>query len=96
MPSPIDGRYVAPLLITLILVIGQFSYGILESYPQTLLAIGCSVVTKIALSCLVFRKFPHQWPLAAVRGGIFRGKLDGNRFKIEATSPGGSARAGTY
>ena len=96
MPSPIDSRYVAPLLITLILVIGQFSYGILESYPRTLLAIRCSVVTEIALSCLVFRKFPHQWPLAAVRGGIFRGKLDGNRFKIAATSPGGSARAGTY
>ena len=56
---PIDSRYVAPLLITLILVIGQFSYGILESYPRTLLAIGCSIVTEIVLSYLVYRKFPH-------------------------------------
>ena len=70
---PIDSRYVAPLLITLILVIGQFSYGILESYPRTLLAIGCSIVTEIVLSYLVYRKFPQQWILAAVLGSIFRG-----------------------
>ena len=57
----------------LILVIGQFSYGILESYQRTLLAIGCSIVTEIVLSYLVYRKFPHQWLLAAVRGSIFRG-----------------------
>ena len=37
----------------------QFSYGILESYPRTLLAIGCSIVTEIVLSYLVYRKFPH-------------------------------------
>ncbi len=54
-----DSRYVAPLVITAILIIGQVSYGILESYPQTLLAIGCSILAEIALSLLVFRKFPH-------------------------------------
>ena len=58
-PFPIDSRYVAPLLITLILVIGQFTYGILESYPRTLLAIGCSIAAEIGLSYLYYRKFPH-------------------------------------
>ena len=54
-----DSRYVAPLVITAILIIGQVSYGILESYPKTLLAIGCSILSEIALSFLVYRKFPH-------------------------------------
>ena len=58
-PFPIDSRYVAPILITVILVIGQATYGVLESYPLTLLAIGCSIATEIALGLLVTRKFPH-------------------------------------
>lgn len=59
-PKPqFDSRYVAPLVITLILIIGQVSYGILESYPKTLLSIGCSIAAEIVLSLLVYRKFPH-------------------------------------
>jgi len=58
-PFPLDSRYIAPLLITIILIIGQVSYGILESYPKTLLSIGCSIVAEIVLSLLVYRKFPH-------------------------------------
>jgi Na+-transporting NADH:ubiquinone oxidoreductase subunit NqrB len=54
-----DSRYVAPLLITTILIAGQFSYGILENLPRTLLAIGCSIAAEIVLSLLVFHKFPH-------------------------------------
>ncbi len=56
---PIDSRYVAPILITLILAIGQFSFGMLENLPRTMLAIGCSIATEILLSYLVYRKFPH-------------------------------------
>lgn len=54
-----DSRYIAPLLITVILLLGQMFYGILESYPLTLLAIGSSIAAEIALSLLVYRKFPH-------------------------------------
>lgn len=54
-----DSRYIAPLLITTILIVGQVFYGILESYPKTLLAIVSSIVAEIALSLLVYRKFPH-------------------------------------
>ena len=39
----IDIRYVAPVFITIILLVAQLGYGVLESYPQTLLAIGCSL-----------------------------------------------------
>ena len=58
-PFPIDSRYVAPLLITTILIVGQVFYGILESYPKTLLAIGTSIATEVALGLLVTRRVPH-------------------------------------
>ncbi len=59
-PRPqFDVRFVAPILITVILIVGQIAYGILESYPKTLLAIGASIGAEIVLSLLMYRKFPH-------------------------------------
>jgi Na+-translocating ferredoxin:NAD+ oxidoreductase RnfD subunit len=55
----IDSRFVAPILITLILLVGQLSFGILESYPQTLTAIGVSILFEIILSKLTTGKMPH-------------------------------------
>ena len=55
----LDSRYIAPILISCILLAGQLSFGILESYPKTLLAIGASILTEIVLSLLIVRKFPH-------------------------------------
>ena len=37
-------RYLSPLLISCVLLVGQLSYGILESYTRTLLAIVTSLV----------------------------------------------------
>ena len=55
----IDVRFVAPILITFILLVGQVSFGVLESYPKTLLAIGCSLLTEVVLSRLMYGKWPH-------------------------------------
>jgi Na+-translocating ferredoxin:NAD+ oxidoreductase RnfD subunit len=57
----LDNRLVPPLFITLILLGGQFSYGILESYQKTLLAIATAIVTEIVLS----RIFVGKWPYVA-------------------------------
>jgi hypothetical protein len=54
----IDHRFVAPILITLILLGGQLSFGLLESYPKTALAI----VTAIALELVLGRMFAGKWP----------------------------------
>jgi Na+-translocating ferredoxin:NAD+ oxidoreductase RnfD subunit len=43
----------------LILLVGQISFGILESYPQTLTAIGVSILFEIVLSKLTTGKMPH-------------------------------------
>ena len=50
--------YIPPAFITLILVIGHLSFGILESYQKTMLAI----VTSIACELLLGRLFLKRWP----------------------------------
>ena len=39
----LDNRYIAPIFITCILLVGHLSFGILESYQRTLLAIVVSI-----------------------------------------------------
>jgi Na+-translocating ferredoxin:NAD+ oxidoreductase RnfD subunit len=53
-----DNRFMPPLFITLILLVGNVSFGILESYEKTLLAI----VTSIAAELVLGRIFLHKWP----------------------------------
>ena len=54
-----QNRYLPPLLITTILLVGQLSFGLLESFSRTLLAIGTAVVFELVLARLMFGKFPH-------------------------------------
>jgi Na+-translocating ferredoxin:NAD+ oxidoreductase RnfD subunit len=69
----LDNRYVPPVFITLILLMGHFSFGILESYPKTLLAI----VTSIGVELLLGRILVHRWlnPVSAYITGISVGIL---------------------
>jgi Na+-transporting NADH:ubiquinone oxidoreductase subunit NqrB len=69
----LDNRYIAPAFITCILLVGHLSFGILESYPKTLLAI----VTSIALELVLGRIFLHKWlhPASAYISGISVGIL---------------------
>jgi Na+-translocating ferredoxin:NAD+ oxidoreductase RnfD subunit len=52
-----DNRYVAPLFITCILLAGHLSYGILESYKKTALAIIVSIIAELTLGRMVFGKW---------------------------------------
>ena len=54
-----DNRYLPPILITLILLGGNLSFGLLESFSRTALAIATSMAFEIALTLLIYRKFPH-------------------------------------
>jgi enediyne biosynthesis protein E5 len=54
-----SNRYLSPLLITLVLLVGQLSYGILESYTRTLLAIGASLIAELILSRIYLGKWPN-------------------------------------
>jgi len=52
-----DNRYLAPLFITCILLIGHLSYGILESYKKTALAIVAALITELILGRIFFGKW---------------------------------------
>lgn len=54
-----ENRYLAPILITCILVVGHLSFGMLESYKKTGLAIVASVVTELILGRLFVGKWPN-------------------------------------
>ena len=69
----LDNRYLAPALITCILIAGHLSFGILESYQMTLLAIATSIVIELALGRWFYRQWPH--PASAYITGISVGIL---------------------
>ena len=55
----IDNRYLAPVLVTCVLLVGHLSFGILESYTRTALAIVVAIAAEIALGRLVYGRWPH-------------------------------------
>lgn len=55
----LDHRFIAPILITLILLVGQLSFGILESYPKTALAIIVAIGIEVVLSRIFSGAWPH-------------------------------------
>ena len=57
----IENRYLAPIFITCILVVGHISFGMLESYKKTGLAIIASLITELILG----RIFVGMWPILA-------------------------------
>ncbi len=54
-----DNRYLPPIFITLILLISQVSFGLLESLSRTLLGIASAMACEIVLAGLLYKKFPH-------------------------------------
>ena len=69
----IDNRYLAPILVTIVLVVGQLSFGFLESWTRTALAI----LTSILVELLLGRLFSGAWPhlASAYVSGISVGML---------------------
>jgi Na+-transporting NADH:ubiquinone oxidoreductase subunit NqrB len=55
----IENRYLPPLFITTILVVGQLSFGLLESLSRTLLAIATAILFELVLGRYAYGKFPH-------------------------------------
>jgi enediyne biosynthesis protein E5 len=69
----LDNRYLAPAFITCILLAGHVSFGILESYEKTLLAIVVSIALELVLGRIFYRKWLH--PASAYITGISVGIL---------------------
>jgi enediyne biosynthesis protein E5 len=69
----IDSRYLAPILVTLVLVMGQLTFGFLESWSRTILAILTAILTEMVLGRLLWGKWPHL--ASAYISGISVGML---------------------
>jgi Na+-transporting NADH:ubiquinone oxidoreductase subunit NqrB len=69
----LDSRFMPPVFITLILLLGNLSFGILESYTRTLLAIATSIAGELILGRIFLKKWPH--PASAYITGISVGIL---------------------
>ena len=54
-----DNRFLPPVFITCILLAGHLSFGMLESYQKTALAIVAAIITEIILSKIFVGKWPH-------------------------------------
>ena len=54
-----DRRYLAPMLITLVLLAGQLSFGFLESWSRTALAILTAIVFEMVLGRVFLGLWPH-------------------------------------
>ena len=55
----IDKRYLAPILVTVVLIVGQVTFGFLESWSRTALAIVTAMAVEIVLARLFSGKWPH-------------------------------------
>jgi len=73
MMDKIDIRLVPPVLISLILVAGHLSFGILRGVDSILLAIGTAVAVELAVGRLMWGNWPH--PASAYTSGISVGIL---------------------
>ncbi len=54
----LDARWLIVILITVVLAVGQYRYGILGGYQRLVAALGACVVTEVVLSLLARGKFP--------------------------------------
>ena len=55
----VDNRYLPPILITCILLVSQLSYGVLESFSRTLLAIATAMLFESVLGRVAYGKIPN-------------------------------------
>jgi enediyne biosynthesis protein E5 len=68
-----DKRYLAPVLVTVVLLVGQLTFGFLESWSRTALAIGTSILVELVLGRVFLGHWPHL--ASAYVSGISVGML---------------------
>jgi hypothetical protein len=74
----LDNRFLPPLLITSILLTAHLSFGILEGWERTGLAIATAIGTELVLGYLTYGKWPH--PASSYISGISAGILTRSPF----------------
>ena len=77
LPSPLfrhlDKRSLAPILVSMFLIVGQLTFGFLESWGRTFLAIATAIAIEMLLGRMIAGKWPHL--ASAYISGISIGML---------------------
>ena len=68
-----DKRYLAPILVTVVLLVGQLTFGFLESWSRTFLAIATAIGVELVLARIFSGSWPHL--ASAYISGISVGML---------------------
>jgi enediyne biosynthesis protein E5 len=68
-----DKRYLAPILVTVVLLVGQITFGFLESWSRTFLAISVAILVEMVLGRIFSGTWPHL--ASAYISGISVGML---------------------
>jgi enediyne biosynthesis protein E5 len=55
----LDQRFLAPILITCVLVVGQITFGFLESWSRTFLAIATAILVELVVVRALYGHWPH-------------------------------------
>ena len=76
----IENRLLPPILITCILVAAHLSFGILESYQRTALAIVTAIAAELVMGRITYGRWPH--PASAYITGISVGILIRSPFLL--------------
>ena len=84
-------RYYPPLLITGILISAHLSFGILEGYSRTGVAILVAIAAELVMGKLTYGKWPH--PASAYITGISVGILVRSPFRSEERRVGKECRS---
>jgi enediyne biosynthesis protein E5 len=58
-PLRFDSRFLGPILITCILIAAHLSFGVLEGYERTALAIVTAILAEMVLGRLTYGRWPH-------------------------------------
>ena len=69
----LDSRFLPPLLITSILLTAHLSFGILEAWEKTAVAIATAIGAELVMGRITYGKWPH--PASAYISGISAGIL---------------------
>ena len=69
----VDKRYLAPILVTMVLIAGQVTFGFLESWSRTMLAIATAIGIEMVLGRALWGRWPHL--ASAYISGISVGML---------------------
>jgi len=71
--AALESRFLPPIFITCILISAQLSFGILEGYTRTGVAIVTAIAAELAMGRITYKKWPH--PASAYITGISVGIL---------------------